>query len=98
MVSGPKLQILAAENLILGRSLSYVPSWLSLVLSATAFLAVVIISLAGTRHSFGKIAGLIGLALVIEGFGFWLYIDQPILLQSGFIQTQVIARAQSDSV
>ena len=72
MVSGPKLQILAAENLILGRSLSYVPSWLSLVLSATAFLAVVIISLAGTRHSFGKIAGLIGLALVIEGFGFWL--------------------------
>ncbi|PLW77846.1 EAL domain-containing protein [Cohaesibacter celericrescens] len=91
MITGPKLQILAAENLIQARNLSYAPTRWSYGLSAIIFLFVVLIGVTRKKNSYIKIAELTALAALVEVIGFWLYVEQPVILQTGFIQIQIMA-------
>ena len=89
MMSGPKLQILAAENLLQGRGLTYAPGSWQLGLSIMVLGLVMVISLLRLRNSFIKIASLAAAAITIEAVAFWIYHQEPLILQTGLLQGQL---------
>ena len=90
MLTGPKLQILAAENLLQGRSLAYAPKSWQLGLSVSLFLLLVGLSMGRRLNSFGKILVVLACALAIEAAAFLLYRHAPLILQTGLLQTQLV--------
>ena len=90
MMSGPKLQILAADNVLLGRNLGYAPPLWQYALSAVIFVPMFLITLITVRNTFAKLAAFAGLALFVEAVGYFIYSTQPLILQTGVIQAQIL--------
>ena len=91
VLSGPKLQILAAENLMQGTNLHMAPhSWIYM-LAAFIALPLLFILLFGSFNTYGRIAGLLLLASGIEFLGYRLYADQHILLDTASLLVTLLA-------
>ncbi len=91
VLSGPKLQILAAENLMQGTNLHMAPhSWIYM-LAAFIALPLLFILLFGSFNTYGRIAGLLLLASGIEFLGYRLYADQHILLDTACLLVTLLA-------
>nr|WP_319486533.1 EAL domain-containing protein [uncultured Cohaesibacter sp.] len=91
VMSGPKLQILAAENLIQGTNLQRAPhSWVY-VIGTLAMLPTLFLLLFGPFNTYSRIAGLLLLATGIEFLGYRLYADEHILLDTGILLATLLA-------
>ncbi|WP_172891452.1 EAL domain-containing protein [Cohaesibacter sp. ES.047] len=93
MISGPKMQILAAENLINGRAMSMAPSFWTSLMSAFALIPILFLTLSRRVNSYWKYAGLIGLSLCLEVVSFVIYLIEPVLLPTAMMQAQIIGSA-----
>ena len=93
MLPGPKLQILAADNILQGRDLSFTPPQWQYYLSLLVFLAILLISQIKTINTYVKIGLLVATAILVEATGLWLYINDPLILPTGMIFTQITAAA-----
>nr|WP_321443026.1 EAL domain-containing protein [uncultured Cohaesibacter sp.] len=89
MISGPKMQVLAAENILLGRSLGYAPQNWTIALTILALALGVMIGSRRSLNTFTKIGILALLGLGIEIIGGWIYFSQPLILRTGLPHAQL---------
>ena len=83
MLTGPKLQILAAENILQGRDLAYAPrSWIY-GFAAAIFLPILVFSVSRRFNTHAKLAIFALLAVCVEVVGFAIYTSSPVILQTG---------------
>ncbi|WP_319532451.1 EAL domain-containing protein [uncultured Cohaesibacter sp.] len=93
MISGPKMQILAAENLLMGRALTMAPTLWTMLLSGCVFAILLVLVMSKKASSYLKFAGLIGLSLGVELVALIIYFKQPLILQTGMVQAQIVGSA-----
>ena len=93
MVSGPKLQVLAAENILQGRALGYIPEGWTVGLSLILLIPLIFISLAQNGNTIKKIISLALLSIFVEGFGYVIYLNDPLILRTGMAQCQLALSA-----
>ena len=91
VLSGPKLQILAAENLVEDRDLAFAPAPWHYLLFALLCIPILLLAINQRRGTLVKLASLIGLSLLVEAIGTWVYFKHPLLLQTGMLQTQLVS-------
>lgn len=91
MLTGPKLQILAAENILQSRDLVYLPRLWIYVVSGIIFLPMLAIALFKRFNTYIKLGLFILLAIGVEASAFWLYLVNPIILPTGLIVSQIAA-------
>ncbi|WP_319412763.1 EAL domain-containing protein [uncultured Cohaesibacter sp.] len=85
VLSGPKLQIVAAENLLQGTNLKKAPASWTHGLAAALLVPIAFILLFRKFNSFGRIAGLILVAGGVEWLGYHLYSNDHILLDTATV-------------
>ena len=93
MISGPKMQILAAENLLMGRAMTMAPTLWTMLLSGCVFAILLILVISKKASSYLKFAGLVGLSLVVELVALIVYLKQPLILQTGMVQGLIVGSA-----
>ena len=90
VLSGPQLQIIAAENLLQNTYIHPSPKtwayWLTLILLPP----ILFVLLFGKFNTYGRLAGLALLASVVEYLGFRLYSNQHILLETAMVQAIIL--------
>nr|WP_321455565.1 EAL domain-containing protein [uncultured Cohaesibacter sp.] len=91
VISGPKLQIIAAENLLQGNAVRNAPhSWIYF-LAALLALPLLFILIFKNFNTYSRIIGLIGLAAGVELLGYRLYTDQNLLLDTGMLLATLLS-------
>ena len=90
MLSGPKLQILASENILQGRDLGYSPQNWVYILSLLIFVPIAFISLFRIFNTHVKLALFATIAFSVEAYAFWLYNSSPLILPTGMVLSQII--------
>ncbi|WP_114008423.1 EAL domain-containing protein [Cohaesibacter intestini] len=93
MISGPKMQVLAAENILQGRSLGYAPKSWTVGLTVLLLGMSILVNIRRSWNTYSKIGVLTVLSLGIEALGAWIYFNQPLILRTGLPQTQLALSA-----
>lgn len=91
MLTGPKLQILAAENILQSRDLGYLPSHWIYIISGVIFLPVLIIGLFKRFNTYIKLGFFALLAVGIEAAALGIYLVEPTIVPTGLIISQIAA-------
>lgn len=91
MMTGPLLQVVAAESLMQGRDLQPLPTqWLGLMSAIS--LGIVTLLLFFTRQSlFSKLGLLVLLGFVIEIAAFVIYLNSPYMVETAVLQVQLVS-------
>lgn len=89
MLSGPKLQILASENILQNRYLSYSPQSWVYGLSLVLFVPIALITLVRIFNTQTKLALFTATAFLVEAYAFWHYSTSPIILPTGMLLSQI---------
>lgn len=89
MLTGPKLQILAAENILQSRDLTYIPRLWIYLASGFIFIPVLIIGLIKRFSTYSKFILFASLALSVEAISLWTYLEGPFIVPTGMIISQI---------
>ncbi len=91
VLSGPKLQILAAENLIQNTSLHEISQRWLYYAAGLGCLPIFLFFMVRHVKNITRILGLLLLSACVELVGYWLYSDYHLLLQTAMIQIFLIS-------
>ena len=90
VLSGPQLQVIAAENLLQGTNVHQAPERWTYGLMLLLLLPMGLILLLRKFNSYGRLAGLFALAAGVEYLGFTLYADHHLLLDTAMVQATIL--------
>ena len=90
VLSGPQLQVIAAENLLHGTNVHKAPEHWTYGLMFLLLFPMGFILLFKPFNSFGRLAGLFALAAGVEFLGYRLYADQHLLLDTAMVQATIV--------
>ena len=93
MMSGPELQVVAAENLIAGRALNYIPEFWHILSLVCILITVLVIAIFRGGNGIRKLLLLGALSVGVETIAFLIYINWPILVPTGCMQTLIASSA-----
>ncbi|MCV6546580.1 MAG: EAL domain-containing protein [Cohaesibacter sp.] len=91
MMTGPLLQVIAAEALLQGRDLQPLQLLWLIGLSLGVMAGAIVILLVIRQPIHAKLLQLLALGLVLEFLAFILYLNSPYMLQTAFLQIQLFS-------